>query len=112
MTEHDLWKECLDADNCEIINEFLKLIDMMLKDIQSLEVLCVRARYEISKYLESPYDEYLKSDILSGLSRSYNDNPAYHYYIQEIYDGGDPMSFKEWLDTIHDAARGKDSSDF
>ena len=109
MRNDELWK---DSDTCEIINEFLKLTDMMIKDIQSLEILCVRARYEVSQHLKSPDDENLRSDILSGLSRSYSDSSAYQYYIQQIYDGGDPMSFKEWLDTIHEAAHGKDSGDF
>ena len=37
------WRECLDADNCELIVSFLELVDAMVRDIQHLKAETIRA---------------------------------------------------------------------
>ena len=39
------WRDCLDADTCELITSYLELIDAMVKDIQHLKAETIRARY-------------------------------------------------------------------
>ena len=57
------------CSDCTCLYEFCQLIDDLIKDIQHLESETVRTRYELSKHLEYPYDDYLRSDILSDLGR-------------------------------------------
>ena len=83
-----------------------KLVDILIKDIQHLEAECVRARYQISKHLDAPEDEYYRSNILSGLRTPYYDSLAYQAYMALYYDGGDPLSFKEWTSVINRPAKG------
>ena len=75
--DYKAWDECPDADNSELIYEFCKLTDAMIKDIQHLKAECIRTRYELSKHLKSPHDEYLRSDILSDLGGVYYDYTAF-----------------------------------
>ena len=35
--DYNEWRECLDADNCELIASFLELVDVMVRDIQHLK---------------------------------------------------------------------------
>ena len=63
--------------HCDCQYEFSQLIDDLIKDIQHLESETVRTRYELSRHLTYPYNEYLRSDILSDLGRRYSDHPTY-----------------------------------
>lgn len=112
MNNDNLFDEYLDLDKCEVINQFFLLVDSLMKDIQHLEVECVRTRYKLSTYLNSPEDEFLQLDILSDLGRRYRDNPAYQIFMIEMYGGGDPMEFREWADEILTVAKGKDSNKY
>lgn len=102
---NEIWSDC----SCRY--EFCQLIDDLIKDIQHLESETVRTRYELSKYLEYPYDEYLRSDILSDLAGRYWDNPAYKVYIQLLYNNQDPMETDEWCEQIYRLAHGHDDSE-
>jgi len=52
--DYNEWRECLDADHCELIASYMELIDAMVRDIQHLKAETIRARYELSQ----KYDEF------------------------------------------------------
>lgn len=99
---------CAEVDDCEIINSFCELVELMVKDIKHLEAECIRTRYQLSRYLDFPANEYYRSDILSDLRSPYEHNLAYQMYMAIYYDGGDPFSFKEWLLTVENLRKGRD----
>lgn len=84
----------------------------MLKDIQHLKAECIRTRHKLSQHLEPPGDEFLRSDILSGMSIPYYDNLAYKIYMAIYYDGGDPQSFNNWRSAINRLAKGHEDERF
>lgn len=94
------------CNDCNYLYEFCKLVDALVKDILHLESETVHARYELSRYLDKPYDEYLRSDILSNMAGRYSDNPAYQVYIQLYHDNLDPMESDEWVEHIMNLAHG------
>lgn len=100
------------SHNCFSLSEFCQLIDDLIKDIKHLESETVKTRYELSRHLEYPYDEYLRSDILSDLARRYNDHPAYQVYIELLYNNQDPMETDEWCDHIYRLAHGHNDSEY
>jgi len=100
------------SSNCASLYEFCELIDDLIKDIKHLESETVRTRYELSRHLEYPFDEYLRSDILSDLGRRYNDHPAYQVYIQLLYNNQDPMETEEWCEHICRLAHGHVDSEY
>ena len=71
-----------------------------MKDIQHLKFEIVCTRYELIRYLEHLYDEFLQSDILSNLAGRYSYDPAYKVYIQLLYNNQDPMELDEWVEHI------------
>ena len=109
MPDCNQYDECLDLDKCEVIDQFFLLVDSLVKDIQHLEAECVRIRYRLSTYLDSPKNEFLQLDILSSLGRRYRDQPAYELLMIVMYGDGDPMEFREWTDEILAMAKGNDS---
>lgn len=98
--------------DCDCQYEFCQLIDDLIKDIQHLESETVRTRYELSRHLTYPYNEYLRSDILSDLGRRYSDHPAYQVYIQLLYNNQDPMETDEWCEHICRLAHGHNDSEY
>lgn len=90
--------------------EFCQLIDYLIKDIQHLESEIVRTRYTLSNYLRSPFEESMRSDILSGLAGRYWDHPAYKAYINLFYNNQDPMDNDEWVNHILQLAHGQQDS--
>ena len=103
----DLFDEYNCSDGCEVVSRFCHLVDRMVKTIQELELECIRTRHELSKRLEQPVGEYLKEDILSNLGDRFFDDPAYRLYMSLLYDGGDPMNFKAFLDLVEETRRGE-----
>ena len=47
-------------------------------------------------------------DILSDLDMPHYDNLAYQEYMRIYYDGGDPMAFKDYMDSMVKLAKGQD----
>ncbi len=97
---------------CDCRYEFCQLINELIEDIKHLESETVRTRYELSRHLQYPYDEYLRSDILSDLGRRYSDHPAYQVYIQLLYNNQDPMETDEWCEHICRLANGHVDSEY
>ncbi|MBP3900176.1 MAG: hypothetical protein J6D53_01775 [Blautia sp.] len=102
------WSECLDADECELIASYLELIDTMVKDIQHLKAEAIRARYELSQKFDPEHKWITTVDILSDLDMPHYDNLAYQQYVSIYYDGGDPLSFKDYVDSMVRLAKGID----
>ena len=65
--DYNEWKECLDADTCELVTSYLKLIDAMVKDMQHLKAETIRARYELSQKFDPEHKWITTVDILSNL---------------------------------------------
>ena len=102
------WRKCLDADDCELINSYLELIDAMVRDMQHLKAETIRARYELSQKFDPDHKWITTVDILSDLDMPHYDSMAYQQYVSLYYDGGDPMSFKEYIDSMVNLAKGID----
>ena len=108
MNDLDLWNECQDSDQCEVILEFCRLVDALVKDIRHLEAQCIRARFELSNHLPEDLADALRQDILSDLRHGYQDYEAYEMYKNITYAGGDPFDFRDWLDFVRDLRNGID----
>lgn len=93
--------------NCPGMYEFIRLIDLLVKDIRHLESETVRARYELSRHLPHPYDEELLGNIVSDLAGRYSDDPAYQLYMKLMYDNRDSMESDEWANKIYRLAHGR-----
>ncbi|MDD4679866.1 MAG: hypothetical protein PHP79_03110 [Clostridia bacterium] len=100
------------CEDCDVMYEFCKLVDAMHKDIQHLESEIVRTRYELIRYLDTPYNEYLQSDILSNLAARYYDYPAYESYVKYMCGNQYPMESDEWVDHILKLAHGHESNKY
>jgi len=95
---------------CEV--DFYQLIDYLIKDIQRLESEVVRLRFSLSWSLPKHYGEMLRYEVLSDLSSSYYDYPAYQQYISAYYDGHDPMESEGYTKHMIKLSRGELSFDF
>ena len=106
------WKECLEADTCELVTSYLDLIDAMVKDMQHLKAETIRARYELSQKFDPDHKWITTVDILSDLDMPHYDSLAYQHYVSLYYDGGDPMTFKGFVDSMVCLAKGIDDGEY
>ena len=106
--DYNEWRECLDADSCELVASFLELVDAMVRDIQHLKAETIRARYELSRRADPEHKWITTVDILSNLDTPHYDSLAYQLYVSSYYDGGDPLSFKKYVDSMAGLAQGID----
>lgn len=106
--DYNAWDECPEIDGCGLIHSFLELVDLMVRDIQHLKAEAIRARHELSKEYDPEQKWITTVDILSDLDMPHYDNPAYQEYIRIYYDGGDPMSFKEFVESMVRLSKGID----
>ena len=102
------WDECPEMDDCELIRSFLELVNDMVRDIQHLKAETIRARYQLSKELDPEHIQFTTVDILSDLDMPHYDSLAYQEFARIYYDGGDPMVFKEFIDSMVGLAKGID----
>ena len=102
----DLLDELNCADNCEAITAFCSLVDKLIQDIQHLELECISTRYLLSQHMGKDEGELLRLDILENLGHRYSSDPAYTLYRTLVYDGGDPMDFREYLLKVQEACKG------
>ena len=110
--DYTAWDECPEVNECELIRSFLELVDSMVKDIQHLKAETIKARYRLSQNLDPEHQWITSVDILSGLDTPHYDNLAYQEYMRIYYDGGDPMSFKEHVDSMVRLAKGQDDNQY
>ena len=89
------------------LNDYFRLIDALISDIQPLESEVVCTRYELSRYLPMKERNLLRSDILAGLGGRYAGDPAYDAFVQEWCGGSDPMDSDEWVEHIWRLAHGE-----
>ena len=108
--DYTAWDECPEVNECELIRSFLELVDSMVKDIRHLKAETIKARYQLSQSLDPEHQWITSADILSGLDTPHYDNLAYQEYIRIYSDGGDPMSFKEHVDSMVRLAKGQDDN--
>ena len=111
-SDYKAWDECPGADDCELVGSFLELVDSMVRDIQHLKAETVRARYELSRKYDPEHKWITTVDILSDLDMPHYDSLAYQEYVRICYDGGDPMSFKDFTDSMVKLAKGIDDEKY
>lgn len=110
--DYKAWDECPEVDSCELIMSFLELVDSMVKDIQHLTAETIRARHELSMEYDPEHKWITSPDLLSNLDTPHYDNLAYQEYTRIYYDGGDPMSFKEYVESMERLAQGIDDETY
>jgi len=106
IREYDLLDEVNCADSCEAVTALCELVDNLVKDIQHLELECISTRYLLSQYLDDDQGELLRMDILENLGQHFSDDPAYTLYKNLMYNGGDPMEFRDYLVKVGEACKG------
>ena len=109
---YSAWDECPESDDCELIRSFLELVDAMDRDIQHLKAETVRARYRLAMEMDPEHKQITTVDILSDLDMPHYDNLAYQEFSRICYDGGDPMAFKEFVDSMVQLAKGIDNGQY
>lgn len=110
--DYNEWRDCLDSDRCELTASYMELIDAMVRDIQHLKAEAIRARYELSQKFDPEHKWITTVDILSNLDMPHYDSMAYQQYVSLYYDGGDPLSFKEYVDSMVGIAKGIDDGKY
>jgi len=105
--EYDLLDEVDCAYSCEAVLALCKLIDKLIKDVQHLELECISTRYLLSQEIDAEEGELLRMDIMENLASRHYDDPAYKLFKDLMYDGGDPMDFRDYLIKISKACNGK-----
>ena len=110
--DYRAWDECPEVDDCELISSFLELVDSMVKDMQHLKAETIRARYELSQKLDPDHEWITSVDILSNLDMPHYESLAYQEYVRIYYDGGDPLSFKEYVDSLIRLSKGIDDGKY
>ena len=95
MQEYDLI-----CERCNVLGEFFPLIETLIKDVKHLEAETVKARYELSCYVQKSHGEFLRADILSDLRSNYGDNRAYQAYLEQFCGGQDPFESVGWVKHI------------
>ncbi|MFR6333518.1 MAG: hypothetical protein ACLUOI_35230 [Eisenbergiella sp.] len=110
LADHTIY-DLLDAvnctDSCESVIALCELIDELLKDIQRLELECISTRYLLSQHMDEEQGSLLQSDILENLGRRQYDSPAYQLFKELLYNGGDPMEFRDYLVKVQKAWKGE-----
>ena len=94
--------------SCSTIDDFIKLTDEMMEDIQLLEEELVRWRQALIKYLPERWAEGLRQDIFNNTARGYDGDPAYDIYVQA--KGYDPQQSDEHVECMQRLADGTDKT--
>ena len=110
--DYNKWRDCLDSDRCELVASYMERIDAMVRDIQHLKAETIRARYELSQKYDPDHKWITTVDILSNLDMPHYDSIAYQQYVSMYYDGSDPLSFKEYVDSMVRLAQGIDDGTY
>ena len=67
----------------------------------------ISTRYLLSRYMDEDQGSLLRSDILENLGHRHYDSPAYQLFKELLYDGGDPMEFRDYLVKVQKACKGE-----
>jgi len=94
------------ADSCEAVIALCELVDKLVMDVQHLELECISTRYLLSQHMDKEQGELLREDILENLGCRFKDDPAYVLYRKLLYDGGDPMDYRDYLVKVRMASQG------
>lgn len=81
--------ECI--GDCDMVCNFLKLTDEMVKTILELDEGPLRWRQAPLKYLPPEWTEGLWQAIFNNTSRDFEGNPAYELYVRLSCNGQDPQ---------------------
>lgn len=110
--EFQAWAQSVGEQTNTVIKLFLAAGLEPEQGYKACRPLWTRITNELSRHLACPYDEYIRSDILSDLGRRYIDHPAYQVYIQLLYNNQDPMETDECCEHICRLANDHDDSEY
>lgn len=96
------------CNDCDILYQFCKLVDDIIKDIQYLEAETVSYRYALSRYLPDYEKKSLRDEILSNLTGRYSCSEAYQQYMELFYNKQDPMDSDAYVEHLIRLAHGQD----
>ncbi len=84
---------CFDyCSQCSDINDFLKLTDAMVYEINELRAEVVRWRQALIKHLPPDQADGLAQDIFDSIYVNvYEDFDAYNYFVKRCCNGTDPF---------------------
>ena len=105
--DYDLLDEVSCADACDAVIALCGLVDNLVEDIQHLELECISTRHLLSEHMDEEQGDLLRMDILENLGRRFSKEPAYVLYRNLMYNGGDPMEFRDYLVKVREAREGR-----
>lgn len=84
-------------ENYEMTELLMKLID----NIKALQKETVIARGKVVSLANEIESRNWYADMYSNLSEDYSDSELYHQFIEQIYDGKDPLDSEEWTKELN-----------
>ena len=101
---------CGDIYDCPDVYNFLRLTDELIHTILELEEEVIRWRQALIKYLPPDWAEGLCQDILCNLSRDFEGEAAYDFYVNSLCGGKDPQQDKARLARLRRLMNGTDET--
>lgn len=96
---------------CSDINDFLKLTDAMVDEINELRAEVVRWRQALIKHLPERWADGLQQDIFDNIYLNvYEDFDAYNYYVKRCCNGKDPFDNKKRASLMSRLSKGTDKT--
>ena len=83
--------------DCPDVHNFLRLTDYLGHTILELEEEVIRWCQALIKYLPPDWAEGLRQDILCNLSRGFEGEAVYDFYVNSLCGGKDPQQDKARL---------------
>lgn len=96
--------------DCPALFDFMSLTDELVHTIIDLEEEVIRWRQALLKYLPSEWAEGLRCDILCNLSRDFEGDDAYDFYVEFLRGGHDPQQDEARLARIRRLIDGTDET--
>ena len=96
--------------DCPDIDNFLRLTDELIHTILELEDEVIRWRQALIKYLPPDWAEGLRQAILCSLSRDFEGDAAYDFYVNSLCGGKDPQQDKARLARLRRLMNGTDET--
>ena len=80
----------------------------VVRNIQYLKVEVIRTRYRLTMEMDPERKQITTVDLLSDLDTPHCDRLAFKEFSRICYDGGTPMAFKDFTDSMVQLAKGID----
>ena len=99
------------CSQCSDIEDFLKLTDAMVEEINNLRAEVVRWRQVLTKHLPPRWADGLQQDIFDNLYGTvFEDYEAYNKYVNRCCNGQDPLNNEERGNFMYRLSKGLDDT--